>query len=208
MSRLLLLLGVADLVHLVTSLLSFSLPTLSPAFHTHSYLHSLPYTLPLAQVRSTSPSKNHISPHSDEPGDVRVPYHLTVGGALHLSGPPAGLHPPPLWLLLHPALPARCHLLHHLHPAHLLHAGLLLWTGQCTQSISSDRVSQTPDTELLIVNWKSYTWTHNVNDMRKISYLLKSLYECIFFNERKQFIFQNIISRLRLEYKRKESVTC
>ena len=46
----LLLLGVADLVHLVTSLLSFSLPTLSPTFHTHSYLHTLPFTLPLAQV--------------------------------------------------------------------------------------------------------------------------------------------------------------
>ena len=68
--------------------------------------------------------------------------------------------------------------------------------------MSSDRVSQNPDTELLIVNWKSYTWTHNVNDMRKISYLLKSLYECMFFNERKQFIFQNIISRLGLEYKK------
>ena len=50
LSRLLVLLGVADLVHLVTSLLSFSLPTLSPTFHTHSYLHTLPYTLPLAQV--------------------------------------------------------------------------------------------------------------------------------------------------------------
>ena len=54
MSRLLLLLGVADLVHLVTSLLSFSLPTLSPAFHTHSYLHTLPFTLPLAQVSGPS----------------------------------------------------------------------------------------------------------------------------------------------------------
>ena len=50
LSRLLVLLGVADLVHLVTSLLSFSLPTLSPTFHTHSYLHTLPFTLPLAQV--------------------------------------------------------------------------------------------------------------------------------------------------------------
>ena len=50
LSRLLVLLAMADLVHLVTSLLSFSLPTLSPTFHTHSYLHTLPYTLPLAQV--------------------------------------------------------------------------------------------------------------------------------------------------------------
>ena len=48
------LLAVADLVHLVTSLLSFSLPTLSPAFHTHSYLHTLPFTLPLAQVSGPS----------------------------------------------------------------------------------------------------------------------------------------------------------
>ena len=190
MSRLLLLLGVADLVHLVTSLLSFSLPTLSPAFHTHSYLHSLPYTLPLAQVKTlNSTTKNIISPCPDKPGDVGVPYHLTVGGALHLCDSSPGLHPPPLGLLLHPALPARCHLLHHLHPPNLLHAGLFLWAGQCTQSMSSDRISQRSDTELLIVNWKSYTWTHNVNDMRKISYLLKSLYECIFFNERKQFSF-------------------
>ena len=48
--RLLLLLGLADMLHLLTSLLSFSLPTLSPTFHTHSYLHTLPFTLPLAQV--------------------------------------------------------------------------------------------------------------------------------------------------------------
>ena len=54
LSRLLVLLGVADLVHLVTSLLSFSLPTLSPTFHTHSYLHTLPFTLPLAQVSGPS----------------------------------------------------------------------------------------------------------------------------------------------------------
>ena len=126
-SRLLLLLGVADLVHLVTSLLSFSLPTLSPTFHTHSYLHTLPFTLPLAQVKTlNSTTKNIISPCPDEPGDVGVPYHLTVGGALHLCDSSPGLHPPPLWLLLHPALPARCHLLHHLHPPNLLHAGLLL----------------------------------------------------------------------------------
>ena len=62
MSRLLLLLGVADLVHLVTSLLSFSLPTLSPAFHTHSYLHSLPYTLPLAQVKTLNSTTKTLFP--------------------------------------------------------------------------------------------------------------------------------------------------
>ena len=48
--RLLLLLGLADMLHLLTSLLSFSLPTLSSTFLSHTYLHSLPYTLPLAQV--------------------------------------------------------------------------------------------------------------------------------------------------------------
>ena len=49
-TRLLLLLGLADMLHLLTSLLSFSLPTLSSTFLSHTYLHSLPYTLPLAQV--------------------------------------------------------------------------------------------------------------------------------------------------------------
>ena len=50
-SRLLLLLGIADIIHIVSSLLSFSLPAISPTFlSSTAYLHSLPYTLPMAQV--------------------------------------------------------------------------------------------------------------------------------------------------------------
>jgi hypothetical protein len=44
------LLAVADTLHLVFSLSSFSLPTLVPAFYTRAYKYTLPYTLPLAQV--------------------------------------------------------------------------------------------------------------------------------------------------------------
>ena len=49
-SRLLVLLGLVDSVHLVTTLCSFSLPTLSRQFRDTTYHHTLPYTLPLAQV--------------------------------------------------------------------------------------------------------------------------------------------------------------
>ena len=49
-SRLLVLLGLVDTVHLVTTLCSFSLPTLSRQFRDTTYHHTLPYTLPLAQV--------------------------------------------------------------------------------------------------------------------------------------------------------------
>ena len=48
--RLLLMLAVVDTVHLVTSLLSFSLPTLSTSFLATTYKYTLPYTLPIAQV--------------------------------------------------------------------------------------------------------------------------------------------------------------
>jgi hypothetical protein len=48
--RLLMLLAVADTLHLIFSLSSFSLPTLVPAFYTRAYKYTLPYTLPLAQV--------------------------------------------------------------------------------------------------------------------------------------------------------------
>ena len=48
--RLLVLLGLVDSVHLVTTLCSFSLPTLSQQFRDTTYHHTLPYTLPLAQV--------------------------------------------------------------------------------------------------------------------------------------------------------------
>ena len=48
--RLLLMLAIVDTVHLVTSLLSFSLPTLFPTFLNTTYKYTLPYTLPLAQV--------------------------------------------------------------------------------------------------------------------------------------------------------------
>ena len=49
--RLLLLLGIADIIHIVSSLLSFSLPAISTTFlSSTAYLHSLPYTLPMAQV--------------------------------------------------------------------------------------------------------------------------------------------------------------
>ena len=48
--RMLLCLSVADILHLVSSLLSFSLPTLSQSFLTNAYPLTLPYTLPLAQV--------------------------------------------------------------------------------------------------------------------------------------------------------------
>jgi hypothetical protein len=44
------LLAVADTLHLVFSLSSFSLPTLVPAFYSRAYKYTLPYTLPLAQV--------------------------------------------------------------------------------------------------------------------------------------------------------------
>ena len=54
--RLLFLLVIIDTIHLVTSLLSFSLPTLSQSFLTQTYLHTLPYTLPLAQVTALSVS--------------------------------------------------------------------------------------------------------------------------------------------------------
>ena len=47
--RLLFLLAVIDLIHLIASLASFSLPTVLPAFHHHWYF-ILPYTLPIAQV--------------------------------------------------------------------------------------------------------------------------------------------------------------
>ena len=48
--RLLVVLGLVDTVHLVTTLCSFSLPTLSSQFRDTAYHHTLPYTLPLAQV--------------------------------------------------------------------------------------------------------------------------------------------------------------
>ena len=48
--RLLLLLAVVDTVHLVTSILSFSIPILHTSFHKTSYKYTLPYTLPIAQV--------------------------------------------------------------------------------------------------------------------------------------------------------------
>ena len=50
LDRLLFLLVTVDSLHLVCSLLSFSVPTLSHSFLTTGYLHTLPYSLPLAQV--------------------------------------------------------------------------------------------------------------------------------------------------------------
>lgn len=47
--RLLLLLAVADNIHIISSLLSFSLPALHTGFRKHSYQYTLPYTLPIAQ---------------------------------------------------------------------------------------------------------------------------------------------------------------
>ena len=44
------MLVVVDTVHLVTSLLSFSLPTLSTSFLNTTYKYTLPFTLPIAQV--------------------------------------------------------------------------------------------------------------------------------------------------------------
>ena len=44
------LLTIVDSLHLVSSLLSFSLPSLSSSFYTYIYPFSLPFTLPLAQV--------------------------------------------------------------------------------------------------------------------------------------------------------------
>ena len=70
-----------------------------------------------------------ISVCADEPGAVCVPDDLCVGGALHLGGLPAPLHPPPLPDLLPPPLPPRPRLLRGLHPPHLLHAGHLLRPG-------------------------------------------------------------------------------
>ena len=49
-SRLLFLLGIIDTVHLVTSLLSFSLPTLSSLYRDNIYHNIFPYTFPIAQV--------------------------------------------------------------------------------------------------------------------------------------------------------------
>jgi len=48
--RLLLLLGLVDTVHLLTSLLSFSFPTLSQNYYKSTYFYTIPYTLPLAQT--------------------------------------------------------------------------------------------------------------------------------------------------------------
>jgi hypothetical protein len=44
------LLAVVDTVHLLTSILSFSLPTLHTPFLYNTYQYTLPYTLPIAQV--------------------------------------------------------------------------------------------------------------------------------------------------------------
>ena len=44
------MLAVVDTVHVVTSLLSFSFPTLSTSFLNTTYKYTLPYTLPIAQV--------------------------------------------------------------------------------------------------------------------------------------------------------------
>ena len=44
------LLTIVDSLHLVSSLLSFSLPSLSSSFYTYIYPFSLPFSLPLAQV--------------------------------------------------------------------------------------------------------------------------------------------------------------
>ena len=66
---------------------------------------------------------------ADKPGAVCVPDDLGVGGALHLGGLPAALHPPPLPDLLPAPVPPRPRLLRGLHPPHLLHAGHLLRPG-------------------------------------------------------------------------------
>ena len=50
--RLLVLLTSVDSLHLISSLLSFSVPSLFPLFLSHTYRHSLPYTLPIAQVKT------------------------------------------------------------------------------------------------------------------------------------------------------------
>ena len=55
--RLLLLLAVVDTVHLTSSLLSFSLPTLYTSFTENTYQYTLPYTLPVAQVTITETIK-------------------------------------------------------------------------------------------------------------------------------------------------------
>ena len=61
--RLLMLLAVADTLHLLFSLSSFSLPTLVPAFYTRAYQYTLPYTLPLAQVHpAIHPSTGTATP--------------------------------------------------------------------------------------------------------------------------------------------------
>ena len=49
-TRLLVVLAVVDSLHLASALLTFSLPRLSFSFCLTSYLHTVPFTLPLAQV--------------------------------------------------------------------------------------------------------------------------------------------------------------
>ena len=62
----------------------------------------------------------------DKPGDVRVPDHLCLGGALHLRGLPPALHQTPLPDLLPQAGAPRHPVCRNLHPAHLLHARQLM----------------------------------------------------------------------------------
>ena len=78
---------------------------------------------------------------ADQPGDVRVPYHLRVHGALHLRGLPPALHQVRHHLMCSPhhyhcqapltdLIPqdgSPSHSVRHsIHPAHLLHVGQLM----------------------------------------------------------------------------------
>ena len=101
MLRLLVLLGLVDSVHLVTTLCSFSLPTLSRQFRDTTYHHTLPYTLPLAQVitghycrvvlYSIVSVLYFIVLAADVPGDVGLHDDIPHGGEVPVSRP-SSLH--------------------------------------------------------------------------------------------------------------------
>lgn len=58
--RLLLVLGLVDTIHLIFSVLSFSLPALSENFKNSFYPFTFPYTFPLAQVPQKIPFSEKI----------------------------------------------------------------------------------------------------------------------------------------------------
>ena len=113
---------------------------------------------------------------TDKPGDVRVPDHLCLGGALHLRGLPPALHQTPLPDLLPQAGAPRHPVCHNLHPAHLLHARQLMWKGMYKQISGPPPGSPWP-----VHFWRVY-YTHTLSLSALSLWKRLELYKHFFWN--------------------------